>query len=99
MSAAFKGVVDFGSLRGGIGLKDVGREPRRSESLSGSFRASFHCCTLLTASSYLVGFSATTASVRLALRIHGCLRSFFADTRRLGSFWKHCIKKSLTAGD
>ena len=33
---------------------------------------------------------------RFAFRIQGCRKSFFALTRRFASFWKHCIRKSLT---
>ena len=31
--------------------------------------------------------------------IQGCLRSFRAETRKLGSFWKHWRRKSRTAGE
>ena len=86
----------FGSRLPGIGLEDIGLEALRNEPALGDFKASFHCCTLLTASSYSVGFLGTTASDRFAFTIHGCFSNFRAETLRLGSFWKHCIRKSRT---
>ena len=75
-----------GSRRPGIGLEDVGRDALFKEPGLGDLRASFHCCTLLTASSYSVGFLGTTESDLRALTIQGCLRSFLAETLRFGSF-------------
>ena len=82
------GVVTMlpGSRRPGMGLEDIGLEPFRDDPASGDFRAAFHCCTLLTASSYSVGFLGTTASDRFAFTIHGCLRSLRAETLKFGSF-------------
>ena len=65
--------------------------------VSGDRKASFHSWTLLTASSYSVDFLGITDSVLRALTIHGCLSNFLAETRRFGSFWKHCMRKSFTA--
>jgi hypothetical protein len=69
---------------------------------AGDFIASFHCCTLLTASSNLVRSSVLVVLLGFLVfvpAIQGCLRSFRAETRRLGSFWKHWRRKSRTAGD
>jgi len=79
----------------GSGLPEPGLCSLRPEPF-GDFSASFHCCTLFTASSYFVGFPGTTSSDLFAFSIQGCFSSFFADTLKLGSFWKHCIKKSWT---
>lgn len=70
----------------------------------GDFMASFHCCTLLSASSNFVVAPRSSAAVLLGFlvfvpAIQGCLRSFRAETRKLGSFWKHCRRKSRTAGE
>src|SRR5437764_503470 len=98
-------LAEFFSVRGssldrGTRLSDDVLDPRRTDPEFGeSFKASFHSWTLLTASLYSVDLVASTASDLLELTIHGCLRSFLADTRRFGSFWKHCIKKSSTTGD
>ena len=86
--------------RAGIGLSPEACEFFRTPPPFGeSFRASFHSCTLLTASVYSVAFLETTASDLLALTIQGCFNNFRADTRRLGSFWKHCMRKSITTGE
>ncbi len=52
----------------------------------GDFRASFHCLTSSTASLKLAGGLATGASVRREPTIQACLKSFFAETLKLGSF-------------
>src|SRR5256714_15248740 len=71
------------SLDRGRGLSDEVLDPRRTDPEFGeSFNASFHSRTLLTASPYSVDFLGSMASDLLALTIHGCLRSFLADTRR-----------------
>jgi hypothetical protein len=44
----------------------------------------------------VVGGEVDVSSVLRAESIHGCRSSFFADTRRLGSFWKQWYRKSLT---
>lgn len=59
--------------------------------------ALFHCLTSSTAWSKSADALATGASLRLQPTIQLCFRSFFAPTRRLGSFWKHCIRKSRAA--
>ena len=70
---------------------------------AGDFIASFHCCTLLTASSNFVVAPISSVVVLGFLvfvpAIHGCLRSLYAETRKLGSFWKHWRRKSRTAGE
>lgn len=86
-----------GVLRTGIGAALSNLLLFRDVPVSGERNASFHSCTLLTASSYSVDFLGITESDRRALTIHGCFSNFLAETRKLGSFWKHCIRKSLTA--
>jgi hypothetical protein len=85
-----------GSLLTGRGLAfafvDVRNDP-----LFGDFKASFHCLTSSTASLKFAGGLGTGASLRREPTIHACLSNFLAETRRFGSFWKHCIKKSLAA--
>ncbi len=60
--------------------------------LSDDSSALFHRTTSSTASGLETG-----ASLRRHPTIHACFCSFLAETRRLGSFWKHCIKKSRPA--
>jgi hypothetical protein len=60
-------------------------------------RALFHCLTSSTAWLKLDGAFETGASARRHPVIQGCRRSLRAETRRLGSFWKHCIRKSRAA--
>ena len=79
-------MIGSGSWRPGTGLEDIGREVLRSDPAFGDFKASFHCCTLLTASSYSVGFFGTTESDLRALTIQGCFNNLRADTLRFGSF-------------
>ena len=75
------------SFHPGTGLAEETLEFFRTDpELGESLKASFHSCTLLTASPYSVDFFGSTESVRLAFMIHGCLRSFLAETRRFGSF-------------
>lgn len=85
------------SWRVGAGLLWSNLGGFRNDPASGDLKASFHSWTLLTASSYSVDFFGTTESDLRALTIQGCLSSLRADTRRFGSFWKHCIRKSFTA--
>lgn len=74
------------SRRPGTGLEDIGRQVFRNDPALEDFKASFHCCTLFTASSYSVGFFGTTESDLRALTIHGCFNNFRAETLRFGSF-------------
>ncbi len=76
-----------GSLRGGIGLAMFDRvEARNDPAPVGDFNASFHCLTSSTASLKFAGGLAMGASLLRDPTIHVCLRSFLADTLRLGSF-------------
>jgi hypothetical protein len=60
-------------------------------------RALFHCLTSSTASLKFAGGFETGASVRRHPTIQACLSNLRADTLRLGSFWKHCMRKSRAA--
>ena len=95
--ACMQAGVGVATRRAGTGLDDCGRTILRTELGSGDLSAAFHCWTLLTASSYRGGLVGTTESDLRAFTIHGCLSNFRAETRRLGSFWKHCMRKSRTA--
>lgn len=64
---------------------------------SEDLRALFHCLTSSTAWLKLEGAFETGASARRHPVIQGWRSSFRAVTRRLGSFWKHCIRKSRAA--
>lgn len=64
---------------------------------SEEFKALFHCLTSSTARSKVSGAFDTGASARRRPTIQACLSSFRADTRKFGSFWKHCMRKSLAA--
>jgi len=86
-----------GSRLGGIGLAAFDRIDARKDPPVGDLKASFHCLTSSTASLKFAGCLTTGASVRLDPTIHACFKSFFAETLRFGSFWKHCIKKSRAA--
>lgn len=65
--------------------------------LFGERKASFHCLTSSTASLKFAGGFDWTASALREPAIHACFKSLRADTRRFGSFWKHCIRKSRAA--
>lgn len=70
-------------------------EARREDSEDCS--ALFHCLTSSTACVKLAGVFETGASARRQPAIQACRMSFLAVTLRLGSFWKHCMRKSRAA--
>lgn len=69
-------------------------DERRAES---ELRALFHCLTSSTAWLKLAGALETGALARREPAIQAWRNSFRAVTLRLGSFWKHCMRKSLAA--
>lgn len=79
------------------------RSAHASEYGHAPLSASFHSCTFCTVLSYRSHRGScdrfVSSAWRFAASIHGWRSSLRAPMRRLGSFWKHCMRKSRATGE